>query len=99
VPSVCGHYEPTLRVGPAESICAECSEIGGTWVHLRQCLTCGEVGCCDLSPNRHATAHFRETGHPMIRSIEPGEDWQWCYADDRLYERPAGAAPDAGPAG
>ena len=91
------HFEPDLRVDPPVQACASCVESGGTWVHLRQCLTCGRSGCCDLSPNRHATAHYRETGHPMIRSIEPGEDWQWCYPDDRLYERGSGA--EAIPAG
>lgn len=63
-------------------VCEECSKIGGTWVHLRMCLECGKVGCCDNSPNRHATAHFRETGHRLIRSAEPHEAWAWCYADD-----------------
>ncbi|HEY7731525.1 MAG TPA: UBP-type zinc finger domain-containing protein [Gaiellaceae bacterium] len=61
--------------------CEECLEIGGSWVHLRMCLTCGKVGCCDSSPNRHASAHFKEDGHPLVRSAEPGEDWVWCYVD------------------
>jgi uncharacterized UBP type Zn finger protein len=86
VTSVCEHFEPELRVDPPLAECSACVEGGGTWVHLRQCLTCGRTGCCDLSPNAHATAHFRETGHPMIRTAEPGETWWWCYADDRLYE-------------
>ena len=80
------HYVPDLQVDPPVLACASCVEIGGTWVHLRQCLTCGRTGCCDLSPNRHATAHFRETGHPMIRTVQPGEDWLWCYPDDRLFQ-------------
>jgi len=63
-------------------VCAECDKIGGTWVHLRMCLECGQIGCCDNSPNRHATAHFRETGHPLIRSAEPHEVWAWCYVDE-----------------
>ena len=83
----CEHYEADLRVDPPLGVCSACVEGGGTWVHLRQCLTCGRMGCCDLSPNRHATAHFRETGHPMIRSAEPDEDWRWCYLDERLYYR------------
>ncbi len=62
--------------------CEECLKIGSRWVHLRMCLSCGKVGCCDNSPNRHATAHFREVGHPLIRSAEPGENWAWCYADE-----------------
>jgi uncharacterized UBP type Zn finger protein len=62
--------------------CEECLRIGGRWMHLRMCLTCGKVGCCDNSPNRHATAHFGETAHPLIRSAEPDETWAWCYVDD-----------------
>ncbi len=64
--------------------CEECLRDGTSWVHLRLCLTCGHVGCCDSSPNRHATAHFRETGHPVVRSFEPGEAWRWCYEDDQI---------------
>jgi uncharacterized UBP type Zn finger protein len=65
--------------------CEECLKIGGRWVHLRMCLECGKVGCCDNSPNRHATAHFHETAHPLIRSAEPGEDWSYCYVDDVAF--------------
>src|SRR5262245_50482460 len=61
--------------------CAECLEMGGVWCHLRICLECGHVGCCDSSPNRHATAHARDSGHALVRSIQPGEDWVWCYVD------------------
>jgi uncharacterized UBP type Zn finger protein len=61
--------------------CAECLETGDPWCHLRICLVCGKVGCCDDSPNRHATGHAEETGHALIRSIQPGEDWAWCYPD------------------
>ena len=64
--------------------CEECLKIGSGWVHLRICLTCGHVGCCDDSPNRHATAHAHEQDHPLIRSLEPGEDWSWCYIDRTL---------------
>ena len=56
------------------------------WVHLRMCLTCGHVGCCDHSPNGHATGHFQATGHPLLRSLEPGEVWAWCFADDEFFE-------------
>lgn len=62
--------------------CKECLKTGGWWMHLRMCLTCGTVGCCDNSPGRHATAHFAETEHPLIRSAEPGEEWYWCYVDE-----------------
>jgi uncharacterized UBP type Zn finger protein len=65
--------------------CEECLKIGGRWVHLRMCLACGKVGCCDNSPNRHATAHFDEAAHPLIRSAEPGEDWSYCYVDDLAF--------------
>jgi hypothetical protein len=62
--------------------CQECLEIGDGWCHLRICLSCGHVGCCDSSPNRHATAHSRSSGHAIVRSIQPGEDWSWCYVDE-----------------
>ena len=81
----CDHVEVDAKVDPPLAVCLSCVEIGASWEHLRQCLTCGRTSCCNLSPNRHATAHFQETGHPMIRSAEPGEDWRWCYPDDRLY--------------
>ena len=76
----CDHLEQgatELARGPAE--CEECVKEGTTWVHLRQCLVCGHVGCCDSSPRRHARRHWHDTGHPVIRSNEPGEDWMWCY--------------------
>ena len=62
--------------------CEECLKIGGSWMHLRMCLSCGKIGCCDNSPNRHATAHFQESAHPLIRSAEAHEDWYWCYVDE-----------------
>jgi len=62
--------------------CEECLKTGDTWVHLRLCLTCGQVGCCDSSKNKHATKHFHATKHPLVRSIEPGENWVWCYVDE-----------------
>jgi len=62
--------------------CEDCLRIGSKWLHLRICLTCGHVGCCDNSPKRHATAHYHETSHPLIRSLEPGEEWSWCYVDE-----------------
>ena len=65
--------------------CEDCLKIGGTWVHLRMCHACGHIGCCDNSPNRHATAHFNASGHPLIRSVEPGEDWSWCYVDELMF--------------
>jgi len=68
--------------------CEECLATGSRWVHLRLCMECGHVGCCDDSPNKHATKHFHATKHPIVRSLEPGEDWGWCYVDD-LFMEPA----------
>ena len=68
--------------------CEECLAEGTRWVHLRMCQTCGHIGCCDNSPGRHATAHFRATGHPIIRSAEPGENWSWCYRDELFFAAP-----------
>jgi hypothetical protein len=73
--------------------CEDCLRLGGTWVHLRRCATCGHVGCCDSSPARHATAHFHATSHPIIQSFEPGEDWFWCYADELAFEIPGAPSP------
>ena len=82
--SPCTHLdEVEVHQLPAEVAgCEDCLRIGGKWLHLRICLTCGHVGCCDSSPNRHATAHQHETSHPLIRSLEPGEEWSWCYVDE-----------------
>jgi len=66
--------------------CEECLKTGDSWVHLRLCTSCGHIGCCDSSKNRHATKHFRRTQHPIVRSAEPGEEWFWCYADDVMFE-------------
>jgi len=66
--------------------CPECIAIGSRWVHLRRCAQCGQVGCCDSSPNRHATKHHEASGHPIVRSLEPGESWFWCYPDELLFE-------------
>jgi uncharacterized UBP type Zn finger protein len=63
-------------------VCAECVKMGDTWVHLRLCMTCGNVACCDSSKNKHATKHFHSTKHPIMKSIEPGENWGWCYIDE-----------------
>ncbi|OWY60849.1 hypothetical protein B7486_66960 [cyanobacterium TDX16] len=62
--------------------CEDCLATGGRWVHLRRCVHCGHVGCCDSSPNTHATKHFRSSGHPVVQSFEPGEDWRWCYVHE-----------------
>ena len=81
----CDHLDTIADVQPSSDGCEDCLRIGGQWVHLRMCQQCGHVGCCDNSPNRHATAHFRKTGHPVIRSIEPDEDWFWCFEDEVAF--------------
>lgn len=77
----CVHLAPIGDVLPEGASCPACAQQGDDWVRLRMCLTCGAVGCCDSSPARHARAHYEATGHPVIRSIEPGEEWAWCYPD------------------
>ncbi|HEY9011143.1 MAG TPA: UBP-type zinc finger domain-containing protein [Devosia sp.] len=81
----CEHAGDIRDVTPSSpDACETCVALGDTWVHLRVCLVCGHVGCCDNSKNRHARAHFHETGHTVIQSYEPGEDWRYCYADDTM---------------
>jgi uncharacterized UBP type Zn finger protein len=82
----CPHVLEIQDVVPSAKGCEDCLRIGSGWVHLRLCLTCGHVGCCDDSPNRHATKHFHATGHPMMRSFERGETWGWCYVDEIVYD-------------
>jgi uncharacterized UBP type Zn finger protein len=80
----CAHLNHVQVTELPESVegCEDCLASGGQWFHLRICLECGKVGCCDSSPNRHASAHARSANHPIIRSLEPGEDWSWCFEDD-----------------
>ena len=82
--TTCTHLDTITVFELPEAVdgCEECLRDGDVWLHLRICLGCGHVGCCDDSPNKHATAHNRETGHPLIRSLEPGEEWSYCYVDD-----------------
>ena len=82
----CSHRKEIKPVRPKSKGCEECLKMGDSWVHLRLCKICGHVGCCDDSKNKHATKHFRKTRHPIIRSLEPGEDWGWCYIDAVLIE-------------
>jgi len=82
----CTHLERVRNVLPHTRGCEECLKLGTSWVHLRLCLECGHVGCCDSSPGRHATGHFQHTGHPIMRSFEPGEDWGWCYIDQLMLQ-------------
>jgi len=87
--STCTHLDQ-IRVGRPESVpgCEDCLAIGAGWVHLRVCRSCGHVGCCDSSPNRHATEHAGRSGHPIVSSLEPGERWSYCYVDDVAFELP-----------
>ena len=81
---LCSHLDQIALEELPETVegCADCLRDGGEWFHLRICLSCGHVGCCDASPGRHATAHAHEASHPLIRSLQPGEEWSWCYIDD-----------------
>lgn len=87
--------DPT--VAPSGDGCVECDATGAWWFHLRRCAACGHIGCCDSSPLQHATAHATESGHPIIRSFEPGEDWFYSYTDGETYDGPALAAPSSHP--
>ena len=78
-------YPILPEVTPSAIGCEDCLKIGDTWVHLRMCLHCGHVGCCDNSKNKHATKHYHTSGHPLVISFEPGENWIWCYADGELF--------------
>ena len=89
----CLHFESVQFTEPATRECAECVRMGSRWFHLRLCLNCGNVACCDTSPNKHATAHAKSTQHPLVRSIEPGEAWGYCYADDLFVEEIPGIEP------
>lgn len=85
--NACKHLDQIHSVKPhTPDGCEECLKTGSEWVHLRLCLTCGHVGCCDDSPNKHATKHLHHTHHPIIRSFEPEEDWAWCYVDEVTFE-------------
>jgi uncharacterized UBP type Zn finger protein len=87
--AVCTHLARSHAHRPNTAGCEACVKTGSQWVHLRTCLTCGHVGCCDSSPNRHANRHFHATKHPVIASAEPGENWRWCYLDEQMAEQTA----------
>ncbi len=82
----CSHLKDIRAVHPNAKGCEECLRMGDSWVHLRLCLSCGHVGCCDSSKNKHATKHFRATHHPVMRSLEPGETWGWCFVDELMFD-------------
>jgi uncharacterized UBP type Zn finger protein len=87
---ICGHLQQLGAVEPTSPRgCEECLATGQRWVHLRLCMACGHVGCCDSSPGRHATAHARSTDHPVVQSFEQGEDWAYCYPDEEVLEHVA----------
>jgi len=89
----CTHLDAVEVLDPpaGDLGCKECLEQGMRWVHLRMCQSCGHIGCCDNSIGKHATAHWNETQHPIIRSVEPGETWSWCYPDELMFELSSGA--------
>lgn len=85
-PPGCDHLDQIHEVTPSSAGCEECLQVGDEWVHLRLCLTCGRVRCCDDSKNRHSRKHHEASGHAVVRSFEPGEDWMYCFADDAFIE-------------
>ena len=87
----CSHLDQVKITHTNKQVCEECVRMGDTWVHLRLCLICGHVGCCDSSKNKHATKHFHATGHPIMRSFEAGESWMWCYVDQIVVTDVSGA--------
>jgi uncharacterized UBP type Zn finger protein len=82
----CSHLDHIKVTATKKHVCEDCIKTGDHWVHLRLCLECGHVGCCDSSKNKHATRHYHATGHPLIRSAEPGESWMWCYVDEVMMD-------------
>ena len=78
----CTHLDQIGDIQSSAQGCEECLQTGDTWVHLRECLVCGHIGCCDSSKNKHATKHFHVTDHPLLRSFQPGDNWIWCYVDE-----------------
>ena len=93
----CSHIADVRDVTPSALGCEECLKTGSRWLHLRICRSCGHVGCCDDSPNKHATAHFHATGHPVIEGYDPPEGWGWCYLDKVLFDLSKRKTPQKGP--
>ena len=93
----CNHLNYIFDVTPSALGCEECLKTGDAWVHLRLCRTCGHVGCCDDSPNRHATKHFHATRHPIIEGYDPPEGWGWCYVDEVMFDLSDRMTPHNGP--
>jgi hypothetical protein len=86
--ALCSHLESIREAPPTSNGCEECLERGSRWLHLRRCASCGHVGCCDGSPNKHASKHAKASAHPIVQSFEPGEEWFWCYEDEAGFEIP-----------
>jgi hypothetical protein len=93
----CSHLNFVVTSTPNTAGCEECLAMGDTWVHLRLCRTCGHVGCCDSSPNHHATKHFRKTHHPIIEGYDPPEGWGWCFVDEVTLDLSGRTTPQRGP--
>src|ERR1700686_5147731 len=93
----CTHAESIHDVTPSALGCEECLKTGSVWVHLRLCRTCGHVGCCDDSPNHHASKHFQSTGHPIIEGYDPPQDWDWCFVDEEFVDLGGHTTPQSGP--
>src|SRR5476651_1978008 len=94
--ATCTHLQSAADAPPSGTGCVECLAMGARWVHLRRCLECGHIGCCDSSPNKHATAHFHQATHPLIQSFEPGEEWVFCFPDNLMFRLQG--IPDPSPA-
>ena len=93
----CSHLDTIRAVTPSARGCEECLKTGSKWLHLRLCRTCGHVGCCDDSPNRHATRHFHASRHPIIEAYDPPEGWGWCYVDEVMFDLGCRVTPQLGP--
>ena len=93
----CTHLGAARILHTSIDYCEDCVKLGQPWVHLRLCLSCGHVGCCDSSPNRHASKHFHATGHPIIEGYDPPEGWGWCYVDEVVFDLSDRATPQLGP--
>lgn len=95
----CKHLDQIKDTPPSGPGCVECLAEDGWWMHLRRCVTCGHIGCCDDSPSKHATMHAQATSHPIIQSYEPDEDWFWCYIDEVMFQLPARGPKPSHPPG
>jgi hypothetical protein len=95
--NTCSHAKHIAKVRPSAKGCEECLRTGSAWVHLRLCRTCGHVGCCDQSPGKHATHHYRSTRHPIIEGYDPPEGWGWCYVDEVFLDLGGNVTPQEGP--